>query len=178
MKNQIQTASEVKHSSNASTEAHETRKNKKGLAMFLMTVTNQSGAMESDTISINGRSSKSQTSRGKFLTMKNIRLFFVLSVCTFFFACSSPEKDGKKVGKEVAKKYCDCYYKYHDTRRENKEAYSNCINKAKKNYYKALEKYKTNKQKLSEFNYAFWETFNTTCDSASKRCDDDYFYMD
>ena len=61
-------------------------------------VANQGGAMEADTISKNGRSSKSLMSRGKFLFM------VVPAIMVSMLACSSPEADGKK----VAKKFCDC----------------------------------------------------------------------
>jgi len=67
MKNQMKTASEVKNSSRTRTLAHETRKNKQELAMFVMTVTNQGGAMEADTISKNERSLKSRMNNRKRL---------------------------------------------------------------------------------------------------------------
>ena len=65
MKNQNQTVSEVKDSSRTRTLAHETRKNRQSLAMFVMTVANQDGAMEADSISKNERGLKSLTSKRK-----------------------------------------------------------------------------------------------------------------
>ena len=65
MKNQIQTASEVKDSSRTCTLAHETRKN-------------QSRAMEVDTISRNGASSTSRKSKGN---IRSIISAFALLIC-------------------------------------------------------------------------------------------------
>ena len=63
MKDQKQTASEVKNSSSAGKLASVVRRNKQGLVMFVMAVARQGGAMGAETIKKNGRSSKSQTSR-------------------------------------------------------------------------------------------------------------------
>jgi len=86
MNNQIQTASVAKNSNRTSTLAHETRKNRQGLAMFVMTVASQSGAMEADTISKNGRSSKNQTSRGNFHLM--IIAFVAIMLSMVSYSCS------------------------------------------------------------------------------------------
>ena len=64
MKKQIQTASEEKDNNFTRTLTHETRKNRQGLAMFVVTVANHGGTKEADTISKNGSRSKSHTSRG------------------------------------------------------------------------------------------------------------------
>ena len=48
MKNLMKTASEVKNSSRTSTLAHETRKNKNGLAMFVNTIKKGQGRMMKD----------------------------------------------------------------------------------------------------------------------------------
>ena len=81
----IQTASEVKNSNGASTLAHETRKNKQWLTLFVMTVTNQRGAMESRD-HFNGANPKSHRSRVNYLNLsKKIAL---LALITFFSSCS------------------------------------------------------------------------------------------
>jgi len=77
MKNQIQTASEVKDSSRTRTLAHETRKNKQWLTMFVMTVTNHRGAMESRD-HFNGANPKSHRSRGNFLNLSQKIVLFAL----------------------------------------------------------------------------------------------------
>jgi hypothetical protein len=108
-----------------------------------------SRAMEADTISKHGRSSKSHTSRKNFLAMKGVNLLFMFSVCAIFFSCSSPERDGKK----AAKAFCDCIEKYDY--RNNSDEYGNCIKKAREMYEKAEKKYGTNEQKISEFKHAY-----------------------
>jgi len=96
MKNQIQTASEVKDSNLTSTLAHETRKNRQGLAMFVMTIANQSRAMKADTISKNRRSLKSHLSKGNFL----IFVFSLISFCIIFaFSGCNKEKEDENGGK-------------------------------------------------------------------------------
>ena len=68
MKNQIiENASEVKNSSSASTEAHETCKNKQGLIMFVMAVANQGGAVEQ--IPFEKRANRIATGRGNDKTV-------------------------------------------------------------------------------------------------------------
>ena len=65
----MKTASEVKNSSRARTLAHETRKSKQGLVMFVMNVANHNGTMEADTISKTGEVRKRLTSRGTIINV-------------------------------------------------------------------------------------------------------------
>ena len=83
MKNKIQTASEVKNSSSTSTLAHETRKDKQGLIMFVMAVASHGGAMEADTIRKNGRSMIRQRSKAKIITFLCVILSIALGSCNF-----------------------------------------------------------------------------------------------
>lgn len=141
MKTQKQTASEAKKSNHTGTLAHETRKNKKGIAMF----------------AIGG-----------------------IVLCTFLFACSSPESDGKKAAMELCKceqeviedaekeisnlvrKFSSFGFKNRTevTEKEKEiqkrviEKFQICKQKTEEKNKNAREKYMTNEQKKSEFDYA------------------------
>ena len=141
--------------------------------------------MEADTISKNGASSKSHTSRGFFLkmTQKHSIAFTVLVICLILSACSSssPEKDGVK----VAQMMCDCFdaqvvneknayeayiknfgsYSFV-TRIEAREKLSEVLQKAREDsqecfnkagaYGTELEsKYLTYEENIEKFRYAF-----------------------
>jgi len=135
-------------------------------------VANCSETMEAETISKNGISSKSRMSMKKFVLLKTFKIILTLILFSMV-ACSSPESDGKKVGK----KYCECekiepkgewvsaktsdpygippspYFK-------NSKQYEDCLDKSHKTRDKVYEKYATNKQKASEFYHALDETIN------------------
>ena len=143
----MKTASEVKNSNHTRTLAHETRKNKQKLAMFVMTVNSQGKVMEADTISIiSGRSSKSHKSRRNW---KLLTLFILLTSSFVFSSCSSssPESDGVK----AAKKFCDCINDYHGN---TKKAYESYIKQFKSYSFKtrseAREKLQESLQKVQE----------------------------
>jgi len=133
---------------------------------FLSNANNGNVRMEADTISKNGHSSKSQNSRGNFFSI----IIVLFSMIMFsMIACSSPEKEGKRIGKETAKKHCECNHKYpqeYEILRNytpsiiRNEKYDQCIEKAFESKNKAEKKYATNRQKLSEFEHAYWVTYN------------------
>jgi len=80
--------------------------------------------------------------------MKRIGLLFLLSFCAFFFACSSPERDAKKIANEV----CKCKEKYQDDYLS--DGFKKCMENAQKLYDEAEKKYSDNEKKMSEFNHA------------------------
>ena len=117
-------------------------------------VANISDAMEADTISKNGRSSKSQMSRWKILT----RLFVGIISVSFLFACSSPEKDGIKVAKEMCKlqqwaqKQDQNWEQMSDRQRKRTEQiYLERRQKVTELENKFRDKYITNEYKHSDF---------------------------
>jgi len=108
--------------------------------------------------------------------------FWCAVLCTFFFACSNPESDGKK----AAEKFCDCEKEF--TKNLNKETqtfindfgdygfktrvearekseelinkasleYKNCVQKAQQQYNKLKGKYVGNYEKTTKFEYAYY----------------------
>ena len=152
MKNQIQTASEVNNSSSTSTLAHETRKDKQGLIMF---VASHGRTIEAK----NGLSSKSQTSKG----VMSYLVIAALAVAAVVTSCSNPESDGIKAAKAKCKcELMDNDLKYGtmkgndgDTWSFTTKEYSECKDKAKEIYNKKREKYRTNEKTDTQFNYAF-----------------------
>ena len=78
-------------------------------------VSTQGGAMEADTISKHGRSSKSQMSRGYFLRKTCFVLLIVFSVFSFY-SCEGEEKDDEKEG-EILKEMLGTWHlkKYEST---------------------------------------------------------------
>ena len=81
----------------------------------------------------------------------------------------SPEKDGKKIGEEVAKKRCECSDRYYIEGSLSMELFAKCINEAEEIHAKAQEKYATNLQKLIEFNHAYDVTFHAIYDPCTNR---------
>ena len=100
MNNQIQTASEVKNSSRTCTLAHETRKSRQLLAMFLITFTNQSGVVEADTISKNGASLKSQMRKGN-LRLALLMLFSITGI-SLFGQVTDPKEKAREILSNVS----------------------------------------------------------------------------
>jgi hypothetical protein len=102
-------------------------------------------------------------SRGNYILAITVFMAVMFSI----IACSSPEKDGIKVGKKM----CECEKiepKYHitgaDTRYPVKkidEHYSKCIEEWKKYSEKVGEKYATNEKKLSKFKHAVTTTVSS-----------------
>jgi hypothetical protein len=125
--------------------------------------------------------------------MKTKILIFVAFVL-FFFACSSPESDGKK----AAENFCDCEKKSVENRQRDysdlirkfdsydfqtriavrekiqsiadnaAEKYADCLKKAEDHYRKVSGKYATNYEKNTQFEYAFqgYRNTNTVTDEA------------
>jgi len=131
-----------------------------------------SGAMEADTISKNGQSSKSQMSRRNIL--QKIYIVFLLFVSSFLLSCSSAESDGIKAAKEHCKcnqinrqKREDLNKKYNEGKfssdgqamqeleRISKE-HSDCSKKAYEFENKLRNKYRTNKDKDEKFSYTYY----------------------
>ena len=109
-------------------------------------VTNQGEAMEADTISKNGRSSKSHTSRGN---RKLLTLFILIASAFVLSSCSSPspESDGIK----AAKKMCDCGKDIYVIAKKDYESYIKNFNSyAFKTRIEAREKLNELHQKLQE----------------------------
>ena len=120
---------------------------------------------------------------------KLLVILLVLSVCVISFSCSSPESEGKKVGKKVAKMNCNCdkenakiyekeilkfikefhSYEFTDMKQADNmmrgietntvKPWEECRQKSEKVQQKAKSKYATNKQKQSEFEYAYNQVY-------------------
>ena len=128
---------------------------------------NQHCTMGADTISKNGRSSKSQMSR------ENRKLFilFILIVSTFVFSScssSSPEKDGKKAAIELCKceqELVDDFLKEFSnferkfssygfkTRTEAKEKSMEIVNSIREKYEICRQNAEGNRQKMLETHF-------------------------
>jgi len=149
-------------------------------------VANQGGAMEFRDHFKNESSPKSQKSKGNTILMKSFGIIAIVVIMLSIVACSSPESDGIK----AKKKYCNCLNKvrskslkegekyreefhfYHsqgDTQnfnrivrvleeidRQSEAKIFECLQNTKKEG----EKYNTNQQNKSAFDYAF---DNYTC---------------
>jgi len=107
----------------------------------------------------NGASLKSQMSRKSFF---NFLIIAVIVVSAVFTACSSPEKDGKKAAKMI----CECKRKFPNEEEffhsggwvRPSEKLEQCLTKATEKGQKLMKKYATNKQKVTDFNFAADET--------------------
>ena len=98
---------------------------------------------------------QSQKSRKNLLNMRGIGLLFLLCFCALFFACSSPESDGKKAGKAM----CKCMEKFSNELGRSVDELSDgakkCVEKIQKKIEKAEKKYGKDKQKEEEWHRAF-----------------------
>ena len=136
---------------------------------------------------------------------KLLVILVVLSVCIVSFSCSSPESEGKKAGKKVARMNCNCdkenaklyekeilkfikefhSYGFTDIRQvddmlqgieaNTARPWEECRQKSEKIQQKARNKYATNKQKQSEFEYAYYQVYRDFFDS-EKCVDKEKFY--
>jgi len=145
---------------------------------------NGNARMEADTILKNGRSSKSQKSRGNMFLTKTIGIIIIVGIFVSMAACggggkrseeASPESDGIK----AAKAYCECEKNFRKEQEDNAKRWKNldnnsdqqrkqyinegqnmyknrenCHIKAGELYEKLNAKYQTNKDKHEKFLYA------------------------
>ena len=99
----------------------------------------KNSAMEAETISKHGRSSKSQMSRGNFFRLSLALSVVVIASAVAFFSCKNDEtEDPADLGKKAAQEWCDCNKQYEKD--GNEEKWDRCTDRIVDKY----EKYEDN----------------------------------